>query len=107
MTINAKMLLLILFWVAIALALPGCASWGTSHYAVEPFILDGKQICCRIVIENGKEIGQLKARFKKTGEDWDISLQEEGVKAFEGQAIASDLLKDVVPKVTDIVPLVP
>lgn len=79
--------------------LTGCASWGTSHYAVEPFYLEGKQTCCRIVIDNGKEIGQLKARFKKDGDKWDIYLEEEGVKAFQGQAIAADLIKDVVPPV--------
>jgi len=77
----------------------GCASWGTSHYEVSPFMLDGKQTCCRIVIDNGKEIGQLKARFKKDGDKWDIYLEEEGVKAFQGQAIASDLLKDIVPEI--------
>lgn len=81
------------------LLLTGCASWGTSHYEVSPFILEGKQTCCKIAIDNGKEIGQLKARFKKNGDNWDIYLEEEGVKAFQGQAIAADLIKDVVPDI--------
>lgn len=77
--------------------LAGCGTFGTSHYTVEPFVLDGVQKCCRISIQNGKEIGSLKARFKKTGDDWDITLEESGVRAFEGQKIAADAATSIIP----------
>lgn len=93
--------------VLIVLALlAGCGTFGTSRYAVEPFVLDGRQTCCRIVIENGKEIGSLQARFKKSGDDWDITLKEEGVKAFQGQAITGAVISSTVGAVVPDIPLI-
>lgn len=86
--------------------LSGCGTFGTSRYAVEPFMLDTKQVCCRIVIENGKEIGSLQARFKKSGDDWDITLKEEGVKAFQGQEITGAIISNTVGAVVPDIPVI-
>ena len=85
--------------------LSGCGTFGTSHYIVEPFLLDGQQACCRISIQNGKEIGSLNARFKKDGDKWDIVLQEAGVKAFEGQRITADAVTGTIGNIIPSIPV--
>ena len=55
--------------IACVLALlAGCASLnnaGTAKYSVEPIITDSGQICCRVLVENGKEYAILKVRLTR------------------------------------------
>jgi len=80
----------------------GCASLqnaGTAHYSVKPFVTNhttGEMSCCEVVVDNGKEISSLVAHIEKRGNDYTVDLNEQGVKAFEGQAIASGALKEAI-----------
>jgi hypothetical protein len=74
--------------------LTGCASlyWaGASEYEVRP-IVDGKQVigCCSLVVHSGKQYASVDARFTKNGDNYDVTLHEEQIQAFKGQAIAAD-----------------
>ena len=70
--------------------LTGCASLnnaGTAKYSVEPIITDSGPICCRVLVENGKEYASLKAHVeRKPDGSYVVDLDEKTVKAFEGQA---------------------
>lgn len=82
-----------------ALILAGCASLqnaGTAEYSVKPFVIDattGTVACCEVVVRNGKEITYVKARIEKRGDDYTVDLEEQGVQAFAGQAIAAGATK--------------
>ena len=91
----------ILFVVSL-FTLCGCASLqnaGTAHYSVKPFVTNhttGEMRCCEVTVDNGKEISSLVAHIEKKGNDYIVDLNEQGVKAFEGQAIASGALKEAI-----------
>ena len=78
-----------------AIALTGCTALdraGTAEYSIKPFVVDkeaGKLACCEITVKNGKEIARLRAEIRKTGEDFVLVFEENGVKAFEGQALTA------------------
>lgn len=79
-----------------AFALQGCASIdnaGTASYSVKPFMAGDRAMCCEVTINNGKEIALLDATIIKSGDDYQVHLHEEGVKAFEGQRIAAGAVK--------------
>ena len=82
-----------------AMILAGCASLqnaGTAEYSVKPFVIDatlGTVACCEVVVRNGKEIACVKARIEKRGDDYTVDLEEQGVQAFAGQAIAAGITK--------------
>ena len=73
--------------------LTGCASLqyaGNASYSVRPFIgTNGEQICCQVDVRNGKEIAFLEAHIAKSGDDFTVDLKEQGVAAFQGQAISA------------------
>ena len=76
--------------IACVLALlAGCASLnnaGTAKYTVEPIITDAGPICCRVLVENGKEYAVLKAHVERRADgSYVVDLDERTVKAFEGQ----------------------
>lgn len=95
------------------LALAGCAAVqnaGTAVYSVEPIVVEGKTLCCRVSIANGKEIALLDATVSKRGEDYDVHLHEEGVTAFQGQRIAAGALTagaDIAGKTIALAALAP
>lgn len=70
--------------------LAGCASLnaaGTAKYSVEPIITDSGPVCCRVLVENGKEYATLKAHVERRADgSYVVDLDEKTVKAFEGQA---------------------
>lgn len=78
------------------LTLAGCASIeraGNAEYSVEPFVTPGgAAVCCRVSVKNGKEIAYLEAHIEKRGDNYTVDLKEQGVKAFEGQAIAASVI---------------
>ena len=84
----------------VVVVLAGCSSLqnaGMVEYSIKPIVTaQGDVICCEAVVRNGKEYGQLKAKVKKTGGDYEVTLEETGVAAFQGQQISSDALKGIV-----------
>ena len=79
--------------------LAGCSSLqnaGTVEYSVEPIVTESTTICCKVSVKNGKEYGALKAHVKKTGGDYEVTLEETGVAAFKGQQVSADALKTAV-----------
>jgi len=108
----------ILLISCLLLALTGCQSLryaGTADYSVTPvFDKQNNMHCCAVHIHNGKEIASLKAHLKKTADGgYDISLDEQGVAAFEGQRIAAMATQDAIDKaakaaaVAALAPLLP
>jgi len=91
--------------VVVMLALSGCASLqnaGTAEYSVKPFVIDAKTgaiACCEVVVKNGKEIANVKAHIQKQGDNYTVDLEEQGVMAFQGQAIAAGATKDAIDAV--------
>lgn len=73
--------------------LAGCASLnnaGSARYSVEPIITDSGPICCRVIVENGKEYASLKAHVERRADgSYVVDLDERTVKAFEGQVISA------------------
>jgi hypothetical protein len=84
----------------LALSLTGCASLqyaGSADYELRPFQgADGKNVCCSVVIHNGKEIASLTAHVTKLGENYSVDLNEVGVAAFAGQKISAEALQAAV-----------
>lgn len=88
--------------VAILVALSGCASLnnaGTAEYVFKDSVVtkDGATHTRGVTVRNGKEIAELDARISKTPDGgYVIDLRERGVKAFDGQAIASGAMKTAI-----------
>lgn len=85
----------------LALMLPGCASMqyaGTASYSVKPFAdKAGNVLCCEVAVNNGKEIANLEAHIVKTPDGgYTVDLREQGVAAFQGQAIAAGATKEAI-----------
>ena len=84
------------------IALTACSSLdnaGSAEYSIKPFVTDaktGKLACCELTVKNGKEIANLEASIEKTGDDYKITLKEQGVEAFRGQAISASAGKAAI-----------
>lgn len=84
------------------LALSGCASLqsaGNSSYSMKPFVVDAKTgatVCCEVTVSDGKERASLTLNVTKTGDNYAFSLDEKGVAAFQGQAIAAGATKEAI-----------
>lgn len=86
--------------VIIAISLGGCASLqyaGSADYQVRPFLdSNGKNLCCEVVIHNGKEIANLEAHVTKDGDKYTLDLKEQGVAAFQGQKISAEAAQNAI-----------
>ena len=87
-------------------ALSGCTSLqyaGTASYSVKPFA-DAKGVmqCCAVEVHNGKEIANLEAHIVKTGDNYTVDLKEQGVIAFQGQAIAAGATRDAITEAAKV-----
>ena len=85
-----------LICIVLALFVMGCASLqyaGTASYSVKPFEVGGQAVCCEVAIYNGKEIASLDATIKRSGADYEVTLSQRGITAFEGQAISAQALE--------------
>lgn len=82
--------LIVVLLLGLLSLIAGCASLnnaGTAKYSVEPIITDNGPICCRVLVENGKEYATLKAHVERRADgSYVVDLDEKTVKAFEGQA---------------------
>ena len=88
-----KRITLLFATALVALSVSGCASLseaGVASYRIAP-LPDGT--CCEVTVHNGKEIAVLDAVIEKTGDNYKVTLHEEGVVAFEGQRIAAGAAK--------------
>lgn len=86
-------------FAACAAALSGCASLrnaGTADYTVRPFEVGGRVICCEVHVRNGKEMDTLRAHITRDGDRYTVDLEQSGVRAFEGQAIAAGVVSEAV-----------
>lgn len=86
----------ILAIVALALALPGCASIdqaGTSSLSIQPVMVDNKPQGWQLDVRDGKQYASIDVRVIKTGEDYSLELSARGVEAFRGQEIAAGAAK--------------
>ena len=81
--------------ICLLVHLTGCASLqfaGNASYSVQPFVVDAKTgatVCCQVDIKDGKERTALDLHVVKSGDNYDITLSERGVLAFQGQQIAA------------------
>lgn len=82
------------------LSLTGCASLqyaGNASYSVKPFQDDkGNVLCCQVDVHNGKEIANLEAHVIKQGNDYTVDLKEQGIAAFQGQAISAGATQEAI-----------
>jgi hypothetical protein len=79
-------------------SLSGCASlyWaGVSDYVLT--LPNG----AAITIHNGKQQQSVNARFEQTPTGYVITLQEEDVQAFKGQAVAASAASDVAAAISN------
>lgn len=84
-----------------AFFMSGCASLqfaGTADYQVRPFRDElGATHCCEMAVHNGKEIANLKAHIQRAADgSYTVDLEEQGVTAFQGQAIAAGAAKEAI-----------
>ena len=82
-----------------SLLLTACASLqsaGVAEYTVRPIVIGEQTLCCEVTVRNGKEYASLKARIRKTGNDYSVDLEEQVVQAFAGQAHAADTVTAAV-----------
>lgn len=99
------MKLLLLVFV---LLLSGCASLqyaGSADYSLEPVLVDGAIVCCKVSVKNGKEIALVKVHAEKRGDDYVFTLEERGVQAFTGQAIAGEAIPAAGGVIAPLLPL--
>ena len=85
--------------IAALLSLAGCQSLqyaGNASYKVAPVSVDGHIVCCQVDVHDGKERASLDVHVVKTGDNYDITLSEKSVAAFEGQQIAAGAMKAAV-----------
>jgi len=98
------------YWILLAVLLPaltGCASLndaGRSEYSVEPVAVDGKTVCCRVRIVSGREVGRVKAKLRQTERGPELDLDVQGIRAFQGQAIAAAAQRQTVDAVREALP---
>src|SRR5574340_236462 len=91
----------IILSILILAALAGCASLqyaGTASYSVKPFSdKAGNILCCEVAVNNGKEIASLDAHIIKTPDGgYTVDLKEQGVAAFQGQALAAGATREAI-----------
>lgn len=86
--------------IAALVTLTGCASLnfaGNASYSVEPFTTStGATVCCKVTIKDGKERTSLDLHVVKAGDNYDITLSEKSVLAFQGQKIAAEAQQQAV-----------
>lgn len=76
--------------------LTGCQSLqyaGSSKYQMRQFTDDNGKPAFDLYIWNGKEVKNVTATLKKTGDDIEVTLVEADVSAFSGQQIAANAAK--------------
>src|SRR5574340_542836 len=81
--------------IAIVL-LTGCTSLqyaGASKYQMRQFTDENGKPGFEMLIWNGKQVRNVVATLKKSGDDIEVSLNEMDVEAFAGQQISADALK--------------
>lgn len=91
-----------------ALAVAGCATTesmdyaGTADYRVTPVFNDaGDVVAYEARVRNGKEIGRVKLQFRKDAAGlMELTLDEEGVTAFQGQAISAEAVARMTDAIT-------
>ena len=97
-----RLLVLLLFIV-----LPGCASLdsaGRSSYRIEPVVVDGQMVCCRVQVESGREIAAVHAELRQTQLGPEVVFDARDVRAFEGQAIAAGVAEAAIETVRATLP---
>lgn len=85
-------------------SITGCSSlwWaGTSQYEISPLVDVSNKIvgCCTLKVISGKEYAAITAKFVKTGDNYEITLNEKQVLAFKGQEISASAATDVASSV--------
>jgi uncharacterized protein YceK len=98
-----KKLVTLVFLALIGLS--GCASLqsaGSATYTVQPFAVDGKLVCCQVSVADGKERAALTLDVIKSGDNYTIHLDERGVQAFAGQAIAAGAQEAAIERATRV-----
>jgi hypothetical protein len=87
-------------------SLAGCSSlWyaGVADYRIEPLTdSQGKPTgCCALEIHDGKQYQTVNATFSRTADgNYAITLNQQDVQAFKGQAIAASAASDVTAAAT-------
>ena len=88
--------------------LAGCASLnnaGTAKYSVEPIVTDNGPICCRVVVENGKEYAVLKAHVERRADGSygynaalrDVTPEKADAMAADYMLVKPEFARDVLP----------
>lgn len=90
-----------LFFIFVSILLAGCASLsdtGITQFTAKPFVdpVSKSTLCCEVSYIGGKEIASAHALMIKKGNDYSISIDEQGVKAFQGTAIAANAAQTTV-----------
>jgi len=88
------------------LMLGGCAStWyaGVDVYEVSPLVNSSGTVtgCCTLTVHSGKQAATVNASFTKTGDNYQITLNQVDVQAFGGQAIAAAAASDVAAAISN------
>lgn len=85
------------------LFLTGCA--GRAAYEAEPISLDGKIVCCKISIDNTKDIDLVEVNYESYADGTTkLSIKEKGVKT--NAAVAAENQGKLLDAVTSIIPAV-
>lgn len=85
--------------------LAGCVNLyaGISRYEIAPLQdTNGKPIgCCNLTVMSGKEYAAINAKFTKVGDDYTITLDEQKIEAFKGQAAVASAASNVAGAVSN------
>ncbi len=88
-----------LILLSLSLLVAACGSLqsaGLAEYTFRPMVIDKQTICCEVTIKNGKEYASLKAKVVKRGDDYSVELDEQTVRAFDGQAKTAETVTGAV-----------
>lgn len=79
---------------------------GQTNYTLEPIVLNGETVCCKVHVLNSKDYDSLKFKLVKSKDGMvEVELVEKGVSASDPAKVMSlnqgkmlDLMKEAIPK---------
>ena len=96
-----------MFMIIVLFALSACQlTGGQTDYTLEPIVLGGETVCCKVHVLNSKDYESLKFKLVKSKDGtMQVELYEQGVSASDPAAVMStnqgktlDVLKELISK---------
>lgn len=93
--------------VCLLLFLTGCNTLGTTNYELEPIVTqDGKVVCCKATVFNGKDYDQLKFKLKiDANGNVEAVLDETGVNSSDPATVGAQNNAKMLELMNKLIPV--